>query len=601
MEVAVVEVEAEKLNPYAVEKLSPHHLELLFPAIFYKSDEDLSLHLSQSCLIETLAWDGDMAIGETAFWLKVLSTPQSEFLKQQKKLFKLAIAERCKDISNTYTSPAFGMAPEVITFDMKTQQLQREQPKPQPIPEKKPQPQLKPVIRVTTAENGTQVGVLTTVQERVDTTTNAVVTDQMITDNEWEMIEKHLNNGVSDPVTPQTSGEDLTSATPGFGIKTYKCRHCDFASDNRAGLNRHQKLNHADELPFSCDRCDYTSKYAWSIKTHIDSVHLKSKRFKCPLCDYATSQACFLKRHTLRRHNPEKGAYKCAYCDYSAHHPNSLQRHVNRQHTQNFAHKCPYCDYGRDCKYLVEDHINDQHLKKVVYQCSECSFNTYKQRALKSHHKTHENRSVMQCSECEYKSVSVSGLTKHMKQEHPDVDAKATVAGTKGKKSIANVVQRDGDEYTAVVMGKCKYCDYANENLIKLKAHVRRYHKRGAAQCPYCQFSASTKAYLSKHIANKHAALAKPSTAISTTVEALMPQPATSEDSVTSSMVVTEAIHMGGELMEQSTESIPTENIPSGALPPENLPTVTVDSGLTTVSIMEDESGSILVIQGTAE
>ena len=58
-------------------------------------------------------------------------------------------------------SPAFGMTPEVITLDMKTQQLQRERPKPVSPVEKK---QLKPVIRVTTAENGTQVGVLTTVQ-----------------------------------------------------------------------------------------------------------------------------------------------------------------------------------------------------------------------------------------------------------------------------------------------------------------------------------------------------------------------------------------------------------------------------------------------------
>lgn len=47
-EVALAETQAvELLNPYAEEKLSPEHLELLFPAIFYKSDEDLSLHLSR--------------------------------------------------------------------------------------------------------------------------------------------------------------------------------------------------------------------------------------------------------------------------------------------------------------------------------------------------------------------------------------------------------------------------------------------------------------------------------------------------------------------------------------------------------------------------
>lgn len=42
-----MEEKTELLNPYATEKLSPKHLELLYPAVFYKSDEELSLHLSR--------------------------------------------------------------------------------------------------------------------------------------------------------------------------------------------------------------------------------------------------------------------------------------------------------------------------------------------------------------------------------------------------------------------------------------------------------------------------------------------------------------------------------------------------------------------------
>ena len=38
--------EDPELNPYAEEKLSPKHLELLFPASFYESDDDLSQHLT---------------------------------------------------------------------------------------------------------------------------------------------------------------------------------------------------------------------------------------------------------------------------------------------------------------------------------------------------------------------------------------------------------------------------------------------------------------------------------------------------------------------------------------------------------------------------
>lgn len=51
-----------------------------------------------------MTWEGDSAVGETAFWLKVLSTPQTDFLKTQKRMFKLAIAERCRDISGSYVS-----------------------------------------------------------------------------------------------------------------------------------------------------------------------------------------------------------------------------------------------------------------------------------------------------------------------------------------------------------------------------------------------------------------------------------------------------------------------------------------------------------------
>jgi len=38
-----------------------------------------------------MEWDGDTAIGETAFWLKVLSTPEHEELKEFKRQFKSGI------------------------------------------------------------------------------------------------------------------------------------------------------------------------------------------------------------------------------------------------------------------------------------------------------------------------------------------------------------------------------------------------------------------------------------------------------------------------------------------------------------------------------
>lgn len=187
-----------------------------------------------------------------------------------------------------------------------------------------------------------------------------------------------------------------------------------------------------------------------------------------------------------------------------------------------------------------------------------------------------------------------------MKQEHPDVDAKATVAGTKGKRSLASVVQHDGDEYTAVVMGKCKYCDYANENLLKLKAHVRRYHRKGNAQCPHCPFTAITKISLAKHVNNKHAGLA------ATTDDAAKDASANvllSADAVTNS-AVTETFAAEGIATAEDTfsASIPTGGlsevaVEGGGTVTAQVASVVNQADLPTVSFVEGSDGNIIVVQ----
>ena len=44
--------------------------------------------LAASMLVEKMEWDEDTAVGETAFWLKVLSTPVNREYKLQKIKFK---------------------------------------------------------------------------------------------------------------------------------------------------------------------------------------------------------------------------------------------------------------------------------------------------------------------------------------------------------------------------------------------------------------------------------------------------------------------------------------------------------------------------------
>lgn len=301
----------------------------------------------------------------------------------------------------------------------------------------------------------------------------------------------------------QLTLDAVASPTPGFGLNSYKCTTCDFATDTRERLNHHQKMAHAGERPYSCEYCDYTSKYSWNIKTHVDNVHLKTKRFKCAHCDFTSPQACLLRRHVSRVHTNARDV-KCQYCDYRTNHKDVLRRHVHMKHTGDFDHKCPYCAFGRDAKYEVEDHINAVHLKKVIYQCSECSFQTYRKITLKSHHKDHASKPMLSCPSCNMKSIYPSTLAKHIRDNHPQIPMPEELKGVRHKIEQKNIASGDVD-YTPVLMCRCKLCDFTCEKIVTLKAHVRKAHNANSRHsCPICKTGFANKRNLTNHMAKQH-------------------------------------------------------------------------------------------------
>ncbi|XP_067950017.1 zinc finger Y-chromosomal protein 2-like [Watersipora subatra] len=488
------------VDPFVEERLAPEHLALLFPATFYQNDESLALHLTESCLVESTTWDGDCAIGETAFWLKVLSTPQTEYLRQQKRLFKLNVAKAHRQFT---LREAKARLPVVNALPSSVVEATASD-----ISEKK-----KPVPRPNFYEKTTPGSVTIFLDKSKEGATDAAANPTGVAVNQDE--QKNLDAS--------------SSFSTGFGLNSYKCKLCDFATDTRERLNVHQKNNHAAERPYGCEYCDYTSRYPWNIKTHVDNVHLKTKRFKCEHCDFYSPQACLLKRHVNRVHTNAKDV-RCPYCDYRANHKDVLKRHVHMKHTGEFDHKCPYCPYGRDAKYEVEDHINAVHLKKVVYQCSECSFQTYRKITLRSHHKDHESKPMLNCPDCSMKSIYPSTMAKHIREEHPNTPMPPDLKDARRKIEQKHIVGGDID-YTPILMCKCKLCDFVCERISKLRAHVRRVHADGSRnKCPVCKAGFANKRNLKNHVMKQHPGIPMPDPSVTT------PSAATGEDDATVAM-----------------------------------------------------------------
>ncbi|KAF6032376.1 hypothetical protein EB796_009318 [Bugula neritina] len=195
-------------NPFTQDRLTPEHLALLFPPKFYQNDDSLALHLSESCLVESTTWDGNIAIGDMAFWLKVLSTPQTEYLKQQKRAFKSRVAEMCRDIQVKDGRPV-----------AKKLHTEAQDSPPKPVVQ-----QLK-----MTASN--------ILMKSKPTLTTVLVVDSSAGEDQSKP-------KASNQIT-QLTLDAVASPTPGFGLNSYKCTTCDFATDTRERLNHHQKMAHA--------------------------------------------------------------------------------------------------------------------------------------------------------------------------------------------------------------------------------------------------------------------------------------------------------------------------------------------------------------------
>lgn len=152
--------------------------------------------------------------------------------------------------------------------------------------------------------------------------------------------------------------------------KEFPCEVCNKSFTTPSQLAMHKKLYHENARGFKCDVCEkqfFQKAYLISHqKTHDKN---RSKPLKCHRCDFSTDNKSNLKRHeNFHEHQDKKFAaminpQKCEKCSNCFKTKSSLKCHMKNSHSK-FLYQCDLCAKFSRTKNALNCHIKI-HLKRL--------------------------------------------------------------------------------------------------------------------------------------------------------------------------------------------------------------------------------------------
>jgi len=280
-----------------------------------------------------------------------------------------------------------------------------------------------------------------------------------------------------------------------------------------------------EEKIYKCSRCPYTTNRKYYFDDHILGT-LKYR--KCPWCEKHLSNTGFkaLQKHFKLKHGQVQGKYsKCLKCDKTFNRMRDLELHVNREHPDvSTMYHCSQCNYN-SIMYDMTRH-KEVH-SSVSFPCNLCNHKAKSAIRLRTH--MNELHKTVKCTICHEEFRGSYALRMHKRSQHGDgkkrelycdeCGQKYTNTGSlslhKQAKHSDKTYQCDKCEFTATnknSLGKhmkthnlsCDLCSAQFSSRNDFNVHMKGVHGGHKYRCDQCEFSSAWRETLKNHISSKH-------------------------------------------------------------------------------------------------
>lgn len=112
------------------------------------------------------------------------------------------------------------------------------------------------------------------------------------------------------------------------------------------------------QLLFKCKECQFTSDDKHKVAKHAVSWHVDTKSFTCSHCDYITFERNDFIVH--RKTHRDEHSYKCVECNFSTDFRPNFDRHL-MNHKGSWPFKCASCTYGCGSDAAMKRHVASNH------------------------------------------------------------------------------------------------------------------------------------------------------------------------------------------------------------------------------------------------
>lgn len=115
----------------------------------------------------------------------------------------------------------------------------------------------------------------------------------------------------------------------------HKCAQCDYATVERAALNKHIRFKHTNERPFMCSICGFCTHTNSAMARHKRG-HNQSKPYSCDICGMAYADKKRLREHAVVHESESTPlpSADCDFCGFSTRRRDNLQAHIKKMHPE---------------------------------------------------------------------------------------------------------------------------------------------------------------------------------------------------------------------------------------------------------------------------